>query len=124
MIDPPVPLNPSNWYWIVAGSVTQVYSSAAGDYVPVSNPSYLAWLAAGKIPTKIDSEVNLGAVLAQYGLSSSAVNVSDALKGSTFDNIPRAVQVWAFAVDNRVRVLEGQPTRTPAQFKTYVKGLL
>ena len=45
--------NVQNWYWIVAGSTTQVYSSAAAAYVSVSDAIYLSWLAAGGVPTKI-----------------------------------------------------------------------
>ena len=41
--------DPSNWYWIVNGSTTQVYSSKAGDYVPVANATYVAWRAAGGV---------------------------------------------------------------------------
>ena len=43
-----------NWYWVVDGSTTQVWSSAAFDYVPVSDAGYCqAWLADGNAPTKI-----------------------------------------------------------------------
>ena len=54
--------NVQNWYWVVGGSTTQVYSSAAVAYVPVSNSTYEAWLSAGNLPTKIDTEDNLGGV--------------------------------------------------------------
>lgn len=59
--------NVKNWYWIVAGSTTEVYSSAAAEYVSVTDATYEAWLAAGNIPTKIDSEESLqGVFSAQY----------------------------------------------------------
>lgn len=58
---------PANWYWIVAGSTSQVWSSAAAAYVPVTNAGYVAWLAAGNHATTIESEASLQAVLAvQY----------------------------------------------------------
>ena len=39
--------NPANWYWIVAGSTTQVYSSASASYVLISDTTYQAWRAQG-----------------------------------------------------------------------------
>jgi hypothetical protein len=116
---------PNNWYWIVAGSTTQVYSSAAVAYVPVANSTYVAWLAAGNVPTKIAVEQELFDVLSAAGVALPGGGVtSDTLKSSMFDDVPQAVKVWAFAIENRVRVLEGQPTRSAAQFKTYVKSLM
>jgi hypothetical protein len=117
--------NPSNWYWIVAGSTTQVYSSAADNYVPVADAIYQTWLAAGNSPTAIDSEQSLADVLAAAGepLPPGTV-VSDTQKNAWFADVPRAVQVWSFDIDNRVRVVEGLPTRTLQQFKNYVKGLM
>lgn len=118
--------NPANWYWKVGDKSpgTQVYSSAVDDYVLLTNPTYIAWLASGGRPTNIDTEQNLADVLSLAGQPlPPSTSVSSGTKGSLFDNIPRAVQVWAFAIENRVRVLEGQPTRTAAQFKNYVLGL-
>ncbi len=60
--------NPQNWYWVVAGSTTQVYSSARTEYVSVSDATYEAWLAAGNQPTKIDTDANLQAVIYQSGV--------------------------------------------------------
>ena len=54
-----------NWYWIVGDAVDQVYSSAAAAYVAVADPTYAAWLYAGNVPTRIDSEINLRGVFAQ-----------------------------------------------------------
>lgn len=45
--------NPLNWYWIVDGDQTHVYSSSAGDYVSTTDQTYLDWEAAGGIPTRI-----------------------------------------------------------------------
>jgi hypothetical protein len=55
--------NPSNWYWAVGGSTSQVWSSAAAAYVPATDATYAAWLAAGNAPTPIDSEASLATVL-------------------------------------------------------------
>ncbi len=48
--------NRSNWYWLVAGNTTQVYSSATGAYVPSTDATYEAWLASGGIPTRISAD--------------------------------------------------------------------
>lgn len=59
--------NVTNWYWSVAGSVTQVYSSAGAQYVPVTDATYSAWLAAGNRATRIINETELQDVFAtQY----------------------------------------------------------
>jgi hypothetical protein len=58
---------PANWYWIVAGSTTQVYSSAKPGYVTLPDATYSAWLANGGLPTNIDSDGSLqGVLLDQY----------------------------------------------------------
>jgi hypothetical protein len=64
----PANYNVSAWYWIVAGSTTQVWSSAAVAYVSVTDTTYLAWLAAGYIPSHIGSEANLKRILTDAGL--------------------------------------------------------
>lgn len=120
----PKPYTPQDWYWIVAGSTTQVYSSAAVAYVAVSNPTYQTWLASGNSPTKIAVEQDLFDVLAGSGAALPAGGItSDVLKSSRFDGVPQAVRSWAFDIENRFRVSQGQATLTPSQFKTYVKSL-
>lgn len=37
-------INPQDWYWVVGGSTTQVYSSKRNIYVPLSDTAYLTWL--------------------------------------------------------------------------------
>jgi hypothetical protein len=59
-----VAYNPKDWYWIVAGSTTQVFSSARQAYVPVTDATYLAWRELN-FPTQIISEAELIAVLEQ-----------------------------------------------------------
>lgn len=59
----PVMYDPADWYWIVAGDKTQVWSSARKAYVPVSDTVYQAWGADGRRPTRIESETSLAAVL-------------------------------------------------------------
>ncbi len=45
--------NVKNWYWVVDGSTTQIYSSAAATYISISDNAYTAWRAAGNTPTTI-----------------------------------------------------------------------
>jgi hypothetical protein len=54
----------SNWYWIVGDRIAfGAFSSARNAYVPLNDPIYVAWLAAGAQPINIDTEVNLDEVL-------------------------------------------------------------
>jgi hypothetical protein len=120
-----LPYNPRNWYWRVAGSDTQRYSSASGNYVSVSDATYLAWVANGGVPTNILNEAELGEVLAQYSLRPIAANVLDGYKDSqaaklTIEVVAK-ILLWLV---NEVRTLKGQGTITAAQFKTFVKGLM
>jgi hypothetical protein len=55
--------NPVDWYWIIAGDETQVYSSARAAMVQAADEVYRAWLAAGGAPTRIDSMDSLIEVL-------------------------------------------------------------
>lgn len=59
---------PSNWYWVIGGSSTQVYSSASMSLVSLPNSTYAAWLAAGGVPTAIDTLANLQLVFYQAGI--------------------------------------------------------
>ena len=54
---------PHAWYWLVGGSETQVYSSAAAGYVAVDDEIFAGWLADGGIPTAIETEAELWDVL-------------------------------------------------------------
>jgi hypothetical protein len=75
--------NVHDWYWIVGGNGpnipltgddTQVYSSRMNAYVSSDDPAYLDWLGGeGHTATRIDTEANLAAVLAEAGLSTAAL---------------------------------------------------
>lgn len=43
----------TNWYWVVDGSRSQVYSSAGRDYVAITDQTYMRWLASGNAPSRI-----------------------------------------------------------------------
>jgi hypothetical protein len=70
---------PANWFWIVGGSATQVYSNAS--------------------------------VLSAY--QAAAVTGMDAVQNKILFNL-----------NNRLRVLEGQPTLTAAQFIAAMASLV
>jgi hypothetical protein len=59
---------PENWYWFVGGDETQAFSSATAAFVPAADATFAAWLAAGGVPTPIDTLANLHEVLAQAGV--------------------------------------------------------
>lgn len=119
------PFNPQNWYWAVAGATTLVYSSAAGDYVQASDPTYVAWRESGGLPTQIANEAELGEVLAAYSLRPAAANVLDGYQDTQSRQL--TIQVVAkilLWLVNEVRTLKGQPTVNAAQFRAFVKGLM
>lgn len=124
MLNPP-PYNPANWYWVVNGSTKQVFSSAIGDYVPISDPTFLAWVASGGAATVIDSEASLGETLSPYQIRPVHANVLDGYKDSHAKKL--TIEIIAkvlFKIVNDVRVLQGQSTITANQFKTFLKGLM
>lgn len=117
--------NPSDWFWIVGGDESQVYSSAAGSYVQTSNKQYENWLAAGNVPTRIVSEVELGEVLADYDLRPAKAQILDAYKDKQARGLTLAVVAKIlFWLVNELQTIKGQPTMTPAQFRAKVKDLM
>jgi hypothetical protein len=117
--------NPNNWYWIVAGNTTQVYESVSGTFVPVSNVMYQTWLAAGGVPTNIDTAANLGDVLARAkGPRPVDTSVLDGYTTSLATDVDLALGRVLFNHENRIRALEGKQPVTAQQFITAVKTLL
>lgn len=75
-------MRPEDWYWIVAGDQTRVWSSARGTYVPIDDETYLAWKSPDEVPppgsnftTRIDSEESLSDVLMKYDLAGPVTRV-------------------------------------------------
>ena len=50
--------NPANHYWQI-GAASQVWSSAAASFVPLTNASYTAWLAAGNLATPVSTQAQI-----------------------------------------------------------------
>lgn len=117
--------NPKDWYWIVGGDESQVYSSKLGNYVAVADQTYQAWLAAGNLPTRIVNAAELGEVLAPHNVRpvQSAVldGYTDAQASKLTLEVVAKVLFWAV---NEIRVLKGQQPVTANQFKTFLKGLM
>jgi hypothetical protein len=44
---------PSDWYWIVGADEANVWSSRRAASVPISDPDYVAWLAAGGLTPRL-----------------------------------------------------------------------
>jgi hypothetical protein len=77
---PKIAYDVRNWYWIVGAGGPHVapdtehpehgnvYSSAGGEYVPIGDEVYVAWLADGNQPTRIANDQELAEVLAAQGL--------------------------------------------------------
>lgn len=114
--------NPSDWYWIVAGSTQRVYSSKVGDYVPLSTPDFITWEGRNS-PTRIESEASLGQVLSRYQLRPAPVTILDSYTDSLAEDMAvQAVAKVLFNHENRIRSLAGQSSVTPAQFKAFLKS--
>lgn len=124
--------NPLNWYWVVGNSTTQVYSSAVGDFVSVNDPIYQAWLKRNQ-PTTIDSDANLGQVLAQNNsLRPKPAGILDGYTTAMAGNIVvQAIFKILFNHENRLRAIErnltlngSPPALTAQQAVAAVKALM
>lgn len=120
--------DPKNWYWTVGGNQGRAYSSAAGDYVQSSDATFAAWRTDGTLPTNIDTEANLGAVLAPYYPDVTrpiAVGVLAGYQQDQADDVFKHKLIkFLFVLHNRVRALEGQAPHTIQQAKNYFRGLM
>lgn len=117
--------DPYDWYWIVAGDETKVYSSASGNYVQAADAGYVSWLARGNSPTRIPSEAELGDVLAPYQLRPTPAAALDSYQDAHAKKITLEVvaKILLWLV-NEVRTLKGQPAVNAAQFRAFIKGLM
>jgi hypothetical protein len=114
-----------DWYWIVAGDDTRLFSSKTGDYVLPGNAAYVAWLAAGGAPTRIVSEAELGEVLAPHSIRPVRATVLDAYKDEQARKLTiETIAKVAFNHENRIRALEGRQAVNAAQFRQALKDLM
>lgn len=117
--------NPRDWYWFVAGDNTQVYSSKSGNFVPINDAGYLAFIGAGGLASRIANVAELGEVLAPYNLRPAHAATLDAYTNTQASKLTLEVvaKVLFWAV-NEIRVLKRQQPVTANQFKTFLKGLM
>lgn len=117
--------NPKDWYWIVAGDETRVFSSKIGNYVPASDATYQDWVTGGGLPTRILNEAELGEVLAPHNVRPVQAAVlngyTDAQASKLTLEVVAKVLFWTV---NEILVLKGQQPVTANQFKTFLKGLM
>lgn len=117
-----------NWYWIVGGDTTRVFSSAAAAYVPVNDATYAAWLKdTDHLPTAIASEAELWDVLARSypaGIPAGNSAAQDQYKALLVNRLDQVAMRIAFNHENRIRALEGKQAVTAAQFIAAIKALL
>lgn len=117
--------NPLDWYWIVGGNETRIYSSASGNYVQPTNAAYVAWVESGGTPTRIASDAELGEVLAPYSVRPVAANVLDGYQDTQARKLTLEIAAKLFFHQhNEIRALKGQAPLTANQFRNYVKGLM
>lgn len=119
--------DPNNHYWFVGGDQSRVFSSNRGDYFPVADATYQAWLAAfpDRVPTNIDTEANLGDVLA--GALARPINA--AILDSYQDTHARRLTIQVVAkvllwCVNQIRTMQSQSTFNATQFRAFLKGLM
>ena len=61
--------NPRDWYWIVGGDESQVFSSARNQYVSTDDADYQQFLIHGGAPTRIASQAELTEVLTRANVA-------------------------------------------------------
>ena len=61
--------DPTNSYWNIANSTTEVFSSASASFVPMDDPDYAALLALGLSAQNLDSNQTLITFLQQFAPS-------------------------------------------------------
>lgn len=116
------PFNRYDWYWVVGSDATRVYSSKACDYVGVSDPAYVAWIADGTPPGIIDNEYDLGRQLAtDQTLRPIPQGVLDGFLDNTLDAITKEPG-FAVVVDLYKNVIHPQPSL--AQIKARIRSKL
>jgi len=115
-----------NWFWIVGGAQDQVWSSAAMAYVPITDNNYQAWIAAGNIPSNINSEEELREILKRRAsdICTQDERVDAAFERNGDADFVRLTFESFFELINRILVLEGNQQITRIQFKTWLKKKL
>lgn len=88
-------MSASNGYWFVGNDKTKVFSSKSGTYVPVTDPTYVAWVNAGG-KTAIMSDEN---ALVRY-LTRLGVPLGDLQNTADLPSVPLWALKAALAASN------------------------
>lgn len=115
---------PRNWYWIVAGDSSQVYSSKDAAYVQPSDAGFLAWLESGNKPTRIASETELWNVLTGIDPNLVPAAGTSARKDLQIAKVDMVALTALFNHENRIRALESKTPLTVPQFRAAIKLLI
>lgn len=118
--------DPNNWYWMIGADATQVYSSASGTFVPVSDQTYKDWLVFVQIePAKIATVADLGIVLSDLAAPPPVdTGVLNAYKDAQLTKIDTVIFRILFNHENRIRSLNSQAAVSAQQFIAAIKALL
>lgn len=117
--------DPKNGYYQLRTGTTQVFSSARGQFVGVTDAAYQSWLAEGNFVIPVDSAQEIGAALATFLVRPSDATVLDGYIGTQADKVLTKLEFKiAFNHESRLRALEGKAPLTVAQARNFVKGLM
>lgn len=109
--------NYADFYWIIAGSGAQIYSSRLNTFVSSENADYLAFLDAGNVPTRITNEAELWSVLAPLLTLPPWLFDGEHFVQPTADTFSKAqlnayanLRQWQAATGGHIVVIDGEPT--------------
>jgi hypothetical protein len=108
-----------DWYWLIGGNV---YSSKLRNYVPSSEPAYVAWTAGGLQPFVADDEYGVGGVLA---LHTSLRPIPQGILDGYLDTRLAAIVAspdFGLWVDTYTELLH--PTPTESQIRARIRSKL
>lgn len=117
-----------DWFWFVDGDTTRVFSSAAGAYLSLSDPAFVAWSADGTAPSVTDT-ASLGASLSFRPTDPAMLDAYKA--GQAGKIIARTTFRILFNHENRLRAIEralglngSPPNLSQAQALAAIKALM
>ena len=113
--------DPKDWYWVVGGSATEVYSSKTHTFVPITNADYLTWKADAPFPptTQVANNAELGSVLAQHDLRPTIAGVLAGYLDAKLDQVVNS-PLYRILLDVYVELLHPTPNET--QVRTRIRS--
>jgi hypothetical protein len=124
-----VKFDPANWYWIVGGSTSQVYSTTFASYVSVTDATYLTWLSANPShqPSRVATEQQLWDYLhgrVGAGTPDTASSTEAAKTERLQEQIKDAIYQLGLDHENRLRAVEGQLPVSQAELLVNIKTMM